>query len=118
MSRIKIVFIGNLSVKKEIVRKECNNINIKHKEIEYISYEEATNYNYSKLINSTYHLDVIVGPTPHMGKSIGNNSSIITALEKSNNINVIRVNDLKLTKTSIHEALLKTDHYIYGGEIC
>lgn len=121
MLKKKILIIGNLSVKKNIVEGICKDLKLNPKVIEYVSYGDATNYNYRKLKNNNNYSDIIVGPIPHKGKYIENFSSIVTMLENNEYPNTIRAidsNELKLTKTSIRSALLKTTNYRLGEVIC
>ena len=121
MLKQKILIIGALSVKRNIVEGICKELNMNPKRIEYVSYSDATNYNYKKLKNNYNYSDIIVGPLPHKGKYIDGFSSIVTLLENKDYPNTIRAvdsNELKLTKTSIRNALLKTVNYKVGVSLC
>ena len=113
----KVLIVGNLNFKEKDVPGLCKSINFDYNRIDFIPYEEATNYNYENLRYSNKYSDVIFGSVPHKGTGIGNSSSIITFLEKNKSEfpNVIRANlsnELGLSKTSLKNALMKTRIYL------
>lgn len=114
----KIIILGQLSIDKKDVNNVFNKLNICPKSVEFVSYKEAVCFNYIKLKNSKKYSDIIVGPLPHKGNDIGEYSSIITMLERDQSFpNVIRAttsNELKLTKNSLINSLLKTNKYLLG----
>lgn len=117
LSTSKILIFGQLNVKKKDVVGICKSLNIDPERMEYISYDEATNYNYEKLRYSNKYSDIIFGSVPHKGKNIGDNSSIITMIENNAEeypklIRAMDSNELKLTKTSLKEALKNTRVYL------
>ena len=112
----KILIVGNLNFRERDIPGLCKSINMDYERLDFISYDDATNYDYENLRFSNKYSDVIFGATPHKGGGIGNSSSIITYLEsnKSEFPNVIRAelsNDLGLSKTSLKNALLRTRIY-------
>ena len=112
----RILIVGQLNLRKKDVNGICKNLFIDPERLDYIDYEEATNFNYEKLEYSNRYSDVIFGATPHKGSGIGDNSSIITMLENNQErypkvIRAMESNGLKLTKTSLKEALMKTRIY-------
>ena len=112
----KILVVGNLNFRERDIPGLCRSINIDYERLDFISYDEATNYDYENLRFSNKYSDVIFGATPHKGGGIGNSSSIITYLEgnKSEFPNVIRAelsNELGLSKTSLKNALMRTRIY-------
>ncbi len=109
----KILIVGHLNIKKKYIDGICKNLNIDSERLDYVSYDEDTNYNFGRLRYSNRYSDIIFGTTPHKGAGIGNNSSIIAMLENNQEEypKVIRAtdsNELKLTKTSLKEALTET----------
>lgn len=74
-----------------------------------LDYEKVATYNFQHLqYNPNYRL-ILFGAIPHSGKSKGENSSIISHIEKTDGYpKVVRLTDehgLKITKTSLKEAL-------------
>jgi len=113
----KILIVGQLNIKIKDIEGICRKLNIDSERIDYVSYDEATNYNFERLRFSNKYSDVIFGATPHKGTGIGENSSIITMLESNpqeypNVVRAMDSNELKLTKTSLKMALTKTQVYL------
>ena len=112
----KVLIVGNLSASKKDIEGICKSLGIDYDRLSFVDYEQSTNYNYEKLRYSNQYSDVIFGPMPHKGVGIGNNSSVITLLESNPKeypkaIRAMAGDALKLTKTSIKEALMKTRIY-------
>ena len=112
----KILIIGQINIKAKDINGLCKSMGFNPEQIDYVSYNEATNYNYENLRFSNKYSDVIFGATPHKGKGIEDNSSIINFLEnnKSEFPNIIRATDsngLNLNKTTLKSSLLKTRLY-------
>lgn len=112
----KILIVGKLNIKKKDIDGLCKSMKIDPERLDYVSYDEATNYPYDHLRFSNKYSDVIFGGTPHMGSGIGNSSSIITYLESnpSEFPNIIRAcdsNSLNINKTSLKKSLSKTRIY-------
>ena len=113
MNTSRILIIGQNFIKSKDIVGICKSLDIDPERLDFVSYDEATNYNYEKLRYSNRYSDVIFGSVPHKGKNIGNNSSIITMLENNQEeyprvIRAMDSNELKLTKTSLKEALRNT----------
>lgn len=112
----RILILGNLNIKKKDINGLCKSLDIDPDRLDYISYDEATNYSFENLRYSTKYSDVIVGGVPHKGKDIGEYSSIITFLESnpSELPNVIRCSDsngLDINKTQLRKSLENTRIY-------
>lgn len=117
LSSSKILIVGQMNVKSKDITGVCKSLNIDPERLDYVPYEEATNYNYEKLRFSSKYSDVIFGSVPHKGKNIGNNSSIITMIENNQEeypklIRAMDSNELKFTKTSLKESLKNTRVYL------
>ena len=113
----QILIIGQVNIKSKDIDGICKSLGINPNRLDYIPYEEATNYPFDNLRYSNRYSDIIVGATPHKGGGIGNNSSIIGFLE-SNPLefpNVIKAynssGELDLNKTSLKSTLIKTNYY-------
>lgn len=109
----KILVIGQMNIKPRDIVGLCKSLNIDPERIDYVPYENATNYDFEKLRYSNKYSDVIFGSVPHKGRGIGDNNSIVTMLENNQEeypkvIRAMDSNELKLTKTSFKEALTKT----------
>ena len=112
----KILIVGDLNIKIKNINGLCKSLGIEPDRLDYVTYEEATNYPFDSLRFSNRYSDVIFGATPHMGSGIGDSSSIITYLEgnPSEFPNIIRAcdsNGLNINKTSLKSSLLKTRFY-------
>lgn len=112
----QILVVGQLNIKIKDVNGICKNLGINPDRLVFISYAEATNFPFDSLRFSNRYSDVIFGSTPHKGSGIGNSSSIITYLESnpSEFPNVIRAcdsNGLNLNKTTLKNALIRTNFY-------
>ena len=113
----RVLVVGQMFLKQKDIVGICKSLDIDPERLEYVSYDEATNYNYEKLRFSNRYSDIIFGSVPHKGKNIGNNSSIITMIENNQEeypkvIRAMDSNELKLTKTSFKEALKNTRVYL------
>ena len=113
----KILIVGNLEFKARDIPGLCRSINFDFDRLDFVSYDDATNYNYENLRFSNKYSDVIFGGTPHMGGGIGDSSSIISFLESNSSEfpNVIRAetsNELGISKTSLKNALMRTRVYL------
>ena len=112
----QILVVGQLNIKIKDVNGICKSLGIEPDRLVYVPYDEVTNYPFDNLRYSNRYSDVIFGATPHKGNGIGDNSSIITMLENNQErypkvIRAMDSNGLKLTKTSLKEALMKTRIY-------
>lgn len=119
-NKAKIIIIGDLAVSKEVVYGLAKNIlgmdNFKQK-IEFVSYEEATNYNFRNVTNEKY-TDIFYGPAPHCTREKNNYSSFLQKVKANRDIypNLIEMkpnqdsSKLKITKNALENAF-KNSYY-------
>lgn len=103
----KIVIIGEAQIKENIISAiiKKSDININRLEL-CLDYNDAKSFNFNKLrYNSQYSL-VLVGAMPHKTSGTGDFSSAIARMEQEDGFPpVVRFKDLKITKTTLKEAL-------------
>ncbi len=112
----RIIVFGQTNLKKKNLDGIAKSVGISPERIDYISYDEVTNYDISNLQNNLKYSDILVGPVPHKAKGMGSYPSMISAIESNqkNYPNLIRVmdsNELKITSESYKTALKKTNLY-------
>lgn len=106
----KILIVGDSQINVNQLLGCFKQFGIPKERVEAIlDYEKVSTYNFQHLqYNPNYRL-ILFGATPHSGKSMGDNSSIITHLENSDGYpKVVRLADdhgLKITKTGLKTAL-------------
>ncbi len=103
-----IIMFGDTSIKLKEIYGCLKSLGIDKRRFEHVPYEEVTNYNFKKLeYNNNYRL-ILLGPMPHSAKGMGDNSSIIEALVKNKNVaKTIKLDNLKITKTSFKSAIMQ-----------
>lgn len=111
-----ILIVGGINIKKKVIDAICKSLSIDPDRLDYVSYEEATNYKFANLKYSNKYSDVIVGPTPHMGKGIEGYNSIIGFIESNSKscpklTKAVDSNSLNINKTSLKKALTETRLY-------
>ena len=111
-----ILVVGGVNIKKKDIDGICKSLSIDPERLDYVSYDEATNYNFGNLKYSNKYSDVIVGPTPHMGKGIEGYNSIISFIEGNSSscprlTRAVDSNSLNINKTSLTKALTETRFY-------
>ena len=105
---------GRVEIKQNVLDAISKDMGIHPDRIDYISYDDTTNYDISNLEYSNKYSDVLVGPVPHKAKNMGDYSSMIEAIESNSEKfpPLIRVMDetgnLRISKSSFKNALLKT----------
>lgn len=105
-----IVVIGETKLKKNDLLIVAKKMGFEKDRFEfYLTYEELKKKDFNKMrYDSSYSL-ILVGPTPHKGKTMeGGYSSIITAMEQKEGYPPVRRlgnNELKITKATFVEAL-------------
>lgn len=103
----KIVIIGEAQIKENIISAiiKKSGININRFEL-CLDYNDTKSFNFNKLrYNSQYSL-VLVGAMPHKTSGTGDFSSAIARMEQEEGFPpVVRFKDLKITKTTLKEAL-------------
>lgn len=110
----KIIVFGRTEIKQNILDAIAKNLGIHPERIDYISYDDTTNYDISNLEYSNKYSDILVGPVPHKAKNMGDYSSMIESIEANSECfpPLIRVTDekgtLRISKTSFKTALSKT----------
>lgn len=113
----KIIVFGRTEIKQNILDAIAKDLGIQPERIDYISYDDTTNYDIGNLEYSNKYSDILVGPVPHKAKNMGDYSSMIESIES--NVEcfppLIRVTDetgtLRISKTSFKNALLRTQLY-------
>ena len=110
----KIIVFGETEINQNILNAIAKNLGIHPERIDYISYNDTTNYDISNLKYSNKYSDILVGPVPHKAKNIGDYSSMIESIEANSECfpPLIRVIDktgtLRISKTFFKIALSKT----------
>jgi len=113
----KILVFGASEISEDIMRKIAKENGIDPKTLEFeTDYRKNKHYDFSLLKNNTNYSDTIFGPIAHKGVNIGNNSSALAMIENDPAAypNLIRTsvnNDLKITRNSFREAIVKTQAY-------
>lgn len=104
----KIILFGDTRIKIDDINGCLKSLKIDKKRFEHVAYEDMTNYNLKKLeYNSNYRL-ILIGPSPHSMKGMGDYSSGIEWLVDNKNIaKTIKMDNFKITKTSFKNALKK-----------
>lgn len=102
-----IIMFGDTNIKIKDIYGCLKSLGIDKRRFEHIPYDEVTNYNFKNLeYNSNYRL-ILIGPMPHSAKGMGKNNSIIESLTKNKNIaKTIKLDNLKITKTSFKNAIM------------
>ena len=103
----KILVIGESQIKLNVLKAIIQNLGIDFKRFELcLDYNDTKSYHYEKLrYNSNYSL-VLVGAMPHKTSGTGDFSSAIARMEQEDGFPpVVRFKDLKITKTTLKEAL-------------
>lgn len=113
----KILVIGNSMISKDVMASIAKKYGIKENRLEFeLDYDRLHNYNFGNLRNNMSYSDVLVGPLPHKVKGIENYSSFLAMAEANPEEfpKIIRLegsNELKITKQSFLDGLLKTRLY-------
>lgn len=113
----KILVIGNSMISKDVMISIAKKYGIKENRLEFeLDYDRLHNYNFGNLKNNMSYSDILVGPLPHKVKGIENYSSFLAMAEANPEEfpKIIRLegsNELKITKQSFLDGLLKTRLY-------
>ncbi len=113
----KILVIGNSMISKDVMVSIAKKYGIKENRLEFeLDYDRLHNYNFGNLKNNMSYSDILVGPLPHKVKGIENYSSFLAMAEANPEEfpKIIRLegsNELKITKHSFLDGLLKTRLY-------
>ena len=117
MNKSKILVIGGSMVNKDDLIMTAKKYGIRKEKFEFeLDYTRLNNYNFGKLQNSMIYSDVLVGPMPHSVEGIEEYSSFLAMAEANPKEfpKIIRLeasNELKITKESFKNGLLKTRLY-------
>lgn len=110
----KVLVIGQSSVSIDVLRSIVKKHGIDKDRFEFVlEYDEAQNYPMKSLRFNSKYSDIFVGPMPHKTKSMGDCSSIIAEIQ-NNQLDypkltkMVSNGELKITKTSFEEALLRS----------
>ena len=104
-------------ISKDIMVSIAKKYGIKESRLEFeLDYNRLHNYNFKNLRNNMLYSDVLVGPLPHKVKGIENYSSFLAMAEANPEefpkiIRLEGTNELKITKQSFLDGLLKTRLY-------
>ena len=105
----KIVVIGQSDVGVDKLVAVAKNLGIEKDRFEfYLDYYDAKSFDFRKIQWSSNYSCILVGPMPHSGKSKGDYSSVIAAIESEEGYPpVIRMgmDVLRITKTSFRRTL-------------
>lgn len=101
-----IIMFGDSKIKIKEIYGCLKSFGISKERFEHIPYKEVTNYNFRNLeYNNNYRL-ILIGPMPHSDRGKGDSNSVIEWLTKNRNIaKTIRLDNLKITKTSFKNAI-------------
>lgn len=101
-----IIMFGDSQIKMREIYGCLKAFGISKDRFEHIPYEKVTNYNFRNLeYNNNYRL-ILIGPMPHSAKGMGDNNSIIEWLTNNRNIaKTIKLDSLKITKSSFKNAI-------------
>lgn len=113
----KILVVGNSMISKDVMISIAKKYGIKENRLEFeLDYDRLHNYNFGNLRNNMSYSDILVGPLPYKVKGIENYSSFLVMAEANPEEfpKIIRLegsNELKITKQSFLDGLLKTRLY-------
>lgn len=116
----KIVVLGGSEVNQEHLLITAGKLGIDKNRFEFVlDYDALQKYNYRKLQYSDNYRVILVGPIPHSAKEKGDSGSIISEMEKHQEmypriVKMMNGTDLKITKFSFKTALtnLQEENYI------
>ncbi len=113
----KVIVIGESRVNKSDLEYIAKKNGIDSKRIEFeLEYEKLPNYNFEKFKYNMSYSDILIGPMPHKVKGLDAASSFLSMVkeEPENYPKIIELrdsNELKITKQSFLNGLLKTRLY-------
>lgn len=115
----KVLVVGQPAISLMDIKKCIQNLGLDMNRFDFVLNYESSN-SLSNIIDSiknggNKYCDIMFGPIPHKIKNMGDGNSLISILEKENNVaNIVRITCggvLKISKTSFLEALKKTVFY-------
>lgn len=110
----KILIIGDSRIGIDDLINTAKKLGISKDKIEaVIEYKELQHYNFGKLEYNMNYSDILVGPIPHKVQEYDN---FISTVEKNQEkypklIKITAANELKITKSTLKDALIKTRLY-------
>lgn len=110
----KVLVIGQSSVTLHVLKSVIKKYGISKERFDFVlEYDEAKNYPMNTLRYNSKYCDIFIGPIPHKTTGMGECSSIIAEIEKNQSeypklTKLIASDELKITKNSFEEALLKS----------
>lgn len=116
----KIIVIGASMISEDDIKKTAKKLGIHPKRLElHLDYDKNKHFNIMELRNNTNYSDIIFGPNAHKMVGIEDNSSAIALIKNYAKdfpklilaISNSETQELKITKTSIEQALMKTQYY-------
>lgn len=111
----KILVIGDSRINNNDLLITAKKMGIDKDRIELVTeYKKLQHYNFRKLEYNMNYSDILVGPMPHKVKDYEN---FIATVEKNQEkypkmIKITSSNELKISKSTLKEALLKTRLYL------
>lgn len=110
----KLLVVGCRSIKKRVIEYIVKKVGLKPQNIDYLEYDEAKRYEFSRLEGCSQYSDIFFGPVPHSTSGKDDYSNIILKLEANKDkypkIHVLKdEHSLKITKNSFTKALLESD---------
>lgn len=114
--KVKILIAGASMIDVRAITRLLKEYGIDPERVDTVlEYDELQKYRWSALQYSQKYSDVIVGPMGHSSVGAGDYSSVITRMESEDGWpNVVRATanqEIKITKNSLKEALIKTLFY-------
>lgn len=113
----KILVVGDSRVNKSDLIGIAKQYGIRESRIEFqLDYTRLHNFDFGNLRNSFVYSDILVGPLPHKVEGINGFSSFLAMVEANPEefpmvIRLESANELKITKESFKNGLLKTRLY-------
>lgn len=113
----KIIVIGDSRVGKNEMEYIAKRNGIEPRRIEFVlEYDKLTNYDFEKFKYNTSYSDILIGPIPHKVKGLDVSSSFLAMVREKLEcfpkvIELRDANELKITKQSFLNGLLKTRLY-------
>ena len=113
----KIIVIGDSRINKNEMEIVAKKKGIDPRKIEFVlEYDKFSNYNFEKFKYNMSYSDILLGPIPHKVKGLDESSSFLTMVRKNPDIfpkviDIRNSNELKITKNSFLNGLLKTRLY-------
>ena len=120
----KVLVCGGLGIKQKDLLGLIKSLGLDPVRFEFIEYDAVTNYLFHKLEYNSGYSDILFGPSPHSAKGADGYRSILSCIEAhpEKYPQVIRVEscsgELKISKHSFIQALLKTQYYQLEHRMC